>query len=284
MEDYSAFVPNVHFELIQIKNLVSNQEYQRNLSMRHVKKAVQNFDIRQVNPIKVSRRDGINYVFNGQHTIEIIAEAAESRDVPVWCMVYDGLDYVEEAQVFANQQKYVKTLTPYEIFKAQIEAGSDKQIIIRELVESFGLIVSDQTRPGTISAVSTIEEIYDKYGYSVLERTLGLSIATWESEYGSLGGSFLKGLAKLIYTYGNQLDDILFKDRLALHSPKEIIRTAKDRRGGYMGFAETFLIFYNKKVRSPLKWSLLYASAIDDYPEQSADEDPSSEEESAMEG
>ena len=31
MEDYSQFVPNVHFELIPIRNLVSNQEYQRSL-------------------------------------------------------------------------------------------------------------------------------------------------------------------------------------------------------------------------------------------------------------
>ena len=31
--DYSQFVPNVHFEQIPIKNLVSNQEYQRNLCL-----------------------------------------------------------------------------------------------------------------------------------------------------------------------------------------------------------------------------------------------------------
>ena len=36
MEDYSMFVPNVHFEQIPIKNLVSNQEYQRNISEQHV--------------------------------------------------------------------------------------------------------------------------------------------------------------------------------------------------------------------------------------------------------
>ena len=41
----SDFVPNVHFELIPIKDLVSNQEYQRNLSWTHVKKAVDNFDV-----------------------------------------------------------------------------------------------------------------------------------------------------------------------------------------------------------------------------------------------
>ena len=41
-DNYNEFVPNVHFELIPIKDLVSNQEYQRSLSMTHVKKAVEN--------------------------------------------------------------------------------------------------------------------------------------------------------------------------------------------------------------------------------------------------
>ena len=67
MEDYSKYVPNVIFEQIPIKNLVSSQDYQRNLSMKHVKKAVENFDLYQINPVKVSRRNGINYVFNGRY-------------------------------------------------------------------------------------------------------------------------------------------------------------------------------------------------------------------------
>ena len=63
MNDYSAFVPKVYFEQIPIKNLVSNQEYQRNLSMSHVRRTTENFDLYQINPVKVSRREGINYVF-----------------------------------------------------------------------------------------------------------------------------------------------------------------------------------------------------------------------------
>lgn len=35
MDDLSFYVPNVHFEQIPIKNLVSNQDYQRNLSQVH---------------------------------------------------------------------------------------------------------------------------------------------------------------------------------------------------------------------------------------------------------
>ena len=96
MQDLSRFVPNVHFEQIPIKNLVSNQEYQRPLSQAQVEKAIEDFDLNQINPVKVSRRDGINYVFNGQHTIEIVATVSGSRETPVWCMIYDSLDYQNE--------------------------------------------------------------------------------------------------------------------------------------------------------------------------------------------
>jgi len=49
MTDFSYFVPKVHFELIPIKNLVSNQDYQRNLSRAHINNAAQHFDIYQIN-------------------------------------------------------------------------------------------------------------------------------------------------------------------------------------------------------------------------------------------
>ena len=120
MEDLNQFVPNVHFEKIPIKNLVSNQKYQRNLSQSHIARAAANFDLYQINPVKVSRRDGVNYVFNGQHTIEIVALVSGSRDTPVWCMIYEELVYEHEADIFANQQKFVKPLSPYEVFLANL--------------------------------------------------------------------------------------------------------------------------------------------------------------------
>ena len=102
MEDFSSFVPSVHFELIPIRNLVSNQDYQRPLSQAQVESAIADFDLNQINPVKVSRRAGVNYVFNGQHTIEIVALVSGSRDTPVWCMIYEELVYEHEADIFAN--------------------------------------------------------------------------------------------------------------------------------------------------------------------------------------
>ena len=103
MDDLLKYVPNVYFEKIPIKNLVSNQDYQRNLSQSHIERAAVNFDLYQINPVKVSRRDGINYVFNGQHTIEIVALVSGSRETPVWCMIYDDLSYSHEADILLTR-------------------------------------------------------------------------------------------------------------------------------------------------------------------------------------
>ena len=254
-------IPDVHFELIPIKNLVSNQDYQRDLSEGHITKTLQEFDVYQIRPVKVSQRDGINYVFDGQHTIEIVAAMSGSRDTPVWCMIYDDLQYQEEAHVFAEQQKHVKALIPYEVFNAHVEAGDNKQVMINYLITNvYKLKISHNYKPGTICAVSALEFIYDKYGYEILDRTLRLALGTWEGEKMSLTSGILKGIAQVIVAYGDSLNEELFKEHLGRYSAKSISRTARDRRPGTIGFAEALVLGYNGKNKKKLSLQKLYWS------------------------
>lgn len=260
--ELDRFIPNVVFELIPIKDLVSNQEYQRSLSTKHVKNTVKNFDPYQINPVKVSRRDGINYVFNGQHTMEIVATVSGSRETKVWCMVYQDLQYTHEADIFANQQKYVKSLSSYEIFNANVEAGNDKQLFLKKMVESYGLRVGPLKKPGVICAVGALEQIYDKYGHEILARTLRLVIGAWEGAEISLSASMLKGIAKLIFAFGLELKDDVFIDKLSSVSEKEIMRNARERNGGANGYAEAVLMVYNRKLHNPLSIDRIYKNAV----------------------
>lgn len=264
----NRFVPNVRFELIPIRELVSNQDYQRTLSIAHIRRAVENFDLYQINPVKVSRRNGINYVFNGQHTIEIVVAASGSRDTPVWCMVYEDLTYVHEASVFADQQKFVKRLTPMETFVAHIEAKEDKYLMIQDLVRSYHLEISESRGNGNIAAVGALEYIYDKYGYHVLDKTLRLCVGTWEGEQYSFAANILKGIARMVYAYGDTLREDIFKDRVGLLSVKQLTRTAKERRPGALGFSEAMVIQYNKRCKYRLSLQRLYSKNLDDYIEE----------------
>ncbi len=249
----NEFVPNVTFEQIPIKNLVANQEYQRNLSVKHVKRAAENFNVYQINPVKVSRRNGVNYVFNGQHTIEITALVSGSRETPVWCMVYDDLYYEAEADIFANQLKYTKPLLPYEIFMANVQAGNDRQFIIKDLVESYRMIISPKPCIGEICAVSALEFIYDKYGISNLQRTFKLCIGTWEGEREAFSANILKAVALIVSEFESNLQDDLFKSKLGKVSIREITRAAAERRNGTSGYADAIMTYYNKRMKVPLK-------------------------------
>ena len=276
MDDFSEFVPNVHFEKIPIKNLVSNQDYQRNLSQARIEKTAENFDLFQINPVKVSRRDGINYVFNGQRTIEIVALASGSRETPVWCMIYDDLCYEHEADIFANQMKFAKNLAPYEIFVANLEAQNQDQLMIKDLVESYGMKIASKRAPGHICAVSTLEAIYTKYGYQILNRVLRLIIGTWEGDSNSFSANIMNAVAKLCVVFKDQLNDEVFSEKLGAVSIKQLTRTAKERRPGSMGFAEAMVIEYNGKKKTTagkLFLNKLYARDVSLWIEPDEDED-----------
>lgn len=242
----SPYVPQVHFELIPIENLVSNQKYQRELSWKQIGKIVRNFDLNLVNAIRVSRRDGVNYVVDGQHTIEAIAQISRSRSTPVWCMVSEELSYTREAELFAEQQQCVKQLVPYDVFNAKLEAKCDDQLRIRDLVGSYNLRVTCCSSAGGICAVGALEDIYYKYGITHLKDTLDLCIGTWQGESRSLSRNVLCAVAKIIYAYGEQIDKDLFRERLAQYSMAAIQRGARDRRPGAAGFAEEIVSLYNK--------------------------------------
>lgn len=165
-------------------------------------------------------------------------------------MIYDDLNYTHEADIFANQQKFVKGLSPYEVFKANVEAGNDEQLIILGLVNSYGLDISPNKKDGVICAVATLESIFEKYGYHVLDRTLRLCVGTWEGEQNSLSVWILNAIAKLIVVYGDTLNDAVFKQRVGALSIKQLGRTAKERGGGTMGYAETMIMEYNGKKKN----------------------------------
>ena len=65
-------------------------------------------------------------------------------------------------------------------------------------------------------------------------------------------GNILKATAKLITTYRDALDDQQFIEKLGAISVKQLMRTAKERRPGAMGFAEAMVLEYNgrKKIGS----------------------------------
>ena len=145
---------------------------------------------------------------------------------------------------------------------ANVEAGNDKQLIIKALVESFDLRISSNSRPGAVCCIATLEDIYNKYGYDVLQRVLRLCVITWEGEPDSLSSGILRGITRLICAFGDELKDDTFKEKVGRCSAREISRTARERKAGSIGYAEAMLLQYNNRKsgsNTALKWPLLYS-------------------------
>ena len=106
---------------------------------------------------------------------------------------------------------------------------------------------------------STLEAIFQRCGYHVLDRVLRLIVGTWEGDVISLSANFLNAVARLVEVYGDKLDDQQFKEKVGALSAKHISRTAKERQAGSMGYAEAMVLQYNGRRKNsafmlPIKW------------------------------
>lgn len=141
---------------------------------------------------------------------------------------------------------------------------------ILKLEQKYAEHVFDMSKEGNICvqcinrilkilcAVSTLEYIYRKFGYHILDDTLRLCIATWEGDINSFSANILKGIAKLLIAFGDELDQNAFKEKIGRCSIKEISRNASERANGSLGYAEAMLVIYNKRMRTPLHYGKLY--------------------------
>lgn len=102
--------------------------------------------------------------------------------------------------------------------------------------------------------MSTLVNIYDKYGFHTLDRVLRLCVATWEGAPMSFSSNMLNAVARLDNAFGDKMNDTTFKEKVGRVSVREIGRQARERRGGSLGFAEAILIAYNKNPNIRSAW------------------------------
>ena len=88
------------------------------------------------------------------------------------------------------------------------------------------------------------------YELQMLSRVLRLCAGTWEGDENSFSANILNGITRLVYTFGNQLNDEVFKERVGALSIKQLVRMSKERCPGSMGYAEAMLLEYNGKKKN----------------------------------
>ena len=126
---------------LSTSQLTSGLPYQRTVKQRRVDEIVREWNDRKLTPVVVSFRDGKFNVVDGQNRIAAMRQMAGGGDVIVPCMIYTGMTYEQEAELYAKLDKGKRPLTPRQHTKALIESGSDASVMeIKRLVEDVGFV------------------------------------------------------------------------------------------------------------------------------------------------
>ena len=91
--------PGVSRDLSTSK-LTSGLPYQRSVVTEDVDRLIAKWDDKLLTPIVVSFRDGNFNVVDGQHRIAAMRKMAGGGDVIVPCIIYTGLTYEQEAELY----------------------------------------------------------------------------------------------------------------------------------------------------------------------------------------
>ena len=247
--------PGVTRDLSTAK-LTSGQSYQRPVEMVDVDRLIAKWDDRLLTPVVVSFRDGNFNVVDGQHRIAAMRKMAGGGDVVVPCIIYTGLTYEQEAELYYMLDSAKGKLRLSHATKALLESGSDAEIIdIKQRVEDAGYIWALDKPSGEafeIVATRAVINAYRLLGGAAFSRMLVLIAGTWHGTPSSLKASIFSGMALFLKTYETELSDHTFIKRMSTVDPEEIIRRGKadfSTNKAALRFARVILEKYNGHQR-----------------------------------
>ena len=252
------------FELVNTSEIYA-ADYQRFPRMDRVKEIASKFDWNLVNVIKVSFRDGKYWDFDGDHTVLACKEHNGGKDLCVWCKVYHGMTYEDEAYYFAMQNGKAKDPTLNETLYATqktgerfIELGTKYERYngldrkrYEHLIENAGFTV-DYGNGGSIQDTprchQTMLDAF-KRNEKAFAATLNVISTCYCGKPDGFEHNLVKGIFLFLDTY---MDDKKFKKSrlttvLSREMPKDFIKNVKASvNDGKYKYARRVLTLYNK--------------------------------------
>lgn len=241
------------FKEINSKQILIDDEYQRQVDYNRVRKMVANYNPNLVNPIKVSYRDKRYYCFDGQHTLSMLKALNDNKDTLVPCKVYYDMDETDEAKLFSEQNGISRAVQSNQKLKSLYVAGDVDVIEFRKTVESLG-IKCDFTSGGAnrkLACYSTAFKIFMRHGATHLKNVLKIVLDAWDGEAESFSNEIVQGVDLFLRTYADDIRTEHLVKRLAKTTPTRLKREMKDvLTGGAKKYAIPIFNAYNKSTSS----------------------------------
>jgi len=245
----------ISLRMLPVGILKVNPKYQRMLDMAWVREIAENFNPDLVEVLQVSYRDGYYWLIDGQHTTEGINLKFNDPDYPVICKVYYGLTVEDEAEMFYLFNKNKKKMSAASMLKAKAFLGEGESRGFLQRTRDAGFIIEPEKSMNckyAIRAVNKARNCFLALGPELYDRMLHLLRAVWDGEQWSLSRKMLGGMAALLATFGDKIDDRVFISQLKGVTEgmmeKESNRFCNEKVG--IAYAAAMATLYNKGRRT----------------------------------
>lgn len=246
---------NYTYRDINTKQLCVDTLYQRKVDYQRVNQILKKFRPELVNAIKVSYREGRYWIFDGQHTAEVLKQKNGGKDCLVECKVYEGLTWLDECDLFILQNGISRGVNMNDRFKARFNRGDADVVRMVNIAQDLGIRVDFSGTKGVnkICALTTLATIYANLGDNEYRDMLALIRDTWDGDAASYSAEVLKGMYIFVTTYKGQYNRKAFIERCGKVSPSVILREGKASTDpGFAKYARQIMKAYNTKVKNRL--------------------------------
>jgi hypothetical protein len=223
--------------LVPLKAMTTSDRIQRELKENRVDHLLAAFDPDHFGLPVLTQREDKFFIIDGQHRVEAVKRwlGVSWVEQSVECRVYTNLNEVEEAEMFLRLND-ILAVGAFDKFKNGVNALHAEELHISGIVNSEGLSIGKHKKPGNITAVKTLRNIYLNHGG---EQILAKTLRTLRDAYGDSGfeASVMKGIAQLFKRY-SELDERLVMVRI------------RDMHGGVKGLLSQANVLHKQTSNS----------------------------------
>ena len=247
------------YKLIDINSerlVIDRNLYQRKKHNDKIAQIVASWDERIANEPKVSLRDGVYHVFDGQHTILAREAMNDNNPVKILCKVYYGLSEKDEALLFAKQTGVSSKPSSGERLRANLFGEDEEAVELCKATEKAGLSidVKGTRHKKSIACVSTALQAYRVLGSDLYTEALSIIAEAWRGKPDSLRYEIVKAVTEFVHYYNGQYDrDVLIaalKSKKPIYIRNKIITDCENPKN--IKFARQIMLVYNGKSDKPL--------------------------------
>lgn len=210
---------------IDLRNLVIDQRYQREISGLQVRRIVDNFNPKLLSYLVVSdRNDGTYAILDGQHRVAAMRSMG-MRCAP--CYVHSGITERQEAEIFDGVNRFRRQTTSKDHFRARIFMKDPDALAIQSIAAECGVILASHSPSGNSNSSATIaykaiNYVYEVWGPDILRNTFYFARQAWPNSYEALVSCMIYGIGRFLKTYGAEIKIKKATEKLSTVHPNTI--------------------------------------------------------------